>query len=96
MDTGGSTVALPGPRPGELIIKFPLVPNAKSIIFRCPKIWAHYSLIMMCLNIRTPINHHYPFGKIVGLGVPTLKHFRVYNKIPQAAAMQAGLSSELT
>ena len=31
-------------------------------------------------NIRTPNNHHFPFatnGKIVVLGVPILKHFRV-------------------
>ena len=34
----------------------------------------------MCLNIGTSINHHFPFGisgKVVGLGVPILKHFRV-------------------
>ena len=49
---------------------------------RCPKSWAHYScLIIMCLNIGTPNNHHFPFGtngKVVVLGVPILKHFRVY------------------
>ena len=33
------------------IINFPFVPNGKLIIFRYPKIKAHYSLIMMCLNI---------------------------------------------
>ena len=34
----------------------------------------------MCLNIGTPNNHHFPFGtngKVVVLGVPILKHFRV-------------------
>ena len=34
----------------------------------------------MCLNIGTPNNHHFPFGsngKLVVLGVPILKHFRV-------------------
>ena len=34
----------------------------------------------MCLNIGTPYNHHFPFGtygKVVVLGVPILKHFRV-------------------
>ena len=34
----------------------------------------------MCLNIGTPTNHHFPFGtneKVVVLGVPKLKHFRV-------------------
>ena len=35
----------------------------------------------MCLNIGTPNNHHFPFGtneKVVVLGVPILRHFRVY------------------
>ena len=34
----------------------------------------------MNLNIGTPNNHHFPFGtngKVVVLGVPILKHFRV-------------------
>ena len=50
------------------------------MIIRCPKIWAHYSLIVMCLNIGIPNNYHNPFGtngKEVVLGVPILKHFRV-------------------
>ena len=46
------------------IINFPFVPNGKFIIFRCPKIWAHHSLIIMCLNIGTPNNHHFPLGKM--------------------------------
>ena len=61
-------------------INFPFVPNQKIYYFRCPKIWAHYSLIVTCLNIETPNNHHFPVGtngKIVVLGVPILKHFRV-------------------
>ena len=60
-------------------MNFPFVPNGKFIIFKCPKIWAHYSLTMMCLNIGTPNNYHFPFetnGKVVVLGVPILKHFR--------------------
>ena len=63
------------------MINFPFVPNGKLIVFRCPKIWAHYILIIMCLNIWTPINWHFSFGtnrKVVVLGVPILKHFRVY------------------
>ena len=63
------------------IINFPFVPNGKFIIFRCPKIWGNYSLIIMCSNIGTPNNHHFPFGtngKVVVLGVPILKHFRVF------------------
>ena len=66
------------------MINFPFVPNGKFIIFRCPKIWAHYSIIMMCLNIGTPNNYHFPFGtngKVVVLGVPILKHFRVHKKV---------------
>ena len=58
------------------MINFPFVPNGKFIVFRCPKIWAHYSLIIMCLNIETPSNHHFPFetnGKVVVLSVPILK-----------------------
>ena len=34
----------------------------------------------MCLNIGSLNNHHFPFGtngKVVVLGVPILKHFRV-------------------
>ena len=64
------------------IINFPFVPNGKFIIFRCPKIWANYNLIIMCSNTGTPNNHHFLFGtngKVVVLGVPILKHFRVNN-----------------
>ena len=60
---------------------FPFVPHGKFIILTCPKIWAHYSLIIMSLNIGTPNNLHFPFGtngKVVALGVPILKHFRVF------------------
>ena len=62
------------------LINFPFVPNGKLIIFRCPKVWAHYSLIIMCLNIETPKNLHFPFWtneKVVVLGVPIHKHFKV-------------------
>ena len=62
------------------IINFPFVPNGKLIIFRCPKVMAHYSLIIMCLNIGIPENYHFPYvtnGKVEVLGVPIFKHFRV-------------------
>ena len=65
------------------ILNFPFVSNGKLIIFRCPKVWAQYSLIIMCLNIGTPKNHYFPFGtngKVVVLGVPILKHFRVVSE----------------
>ena len=64
------------------IINFPFVPNGKLIIFRCHKIWVHYSLVILCSNIGTPQNNNFPFrtlGKVVVLGVPILKHFRVYS-----------------
>ena len=62
------------------ILNFPFVPNGKFIILRCPNIWVPYNLIIMCLNTGTPNNHHFPIGangKVVVLGVPILKHFRV-------------------
>ena len=48
-----------------------------------PKL-GHITAQLQCAkNIRTPNNHHFPFapfatnGKIVVLGVPIFKHFRV-------------------
>ena len=61
-------------------IDFPFVPNVEFIIFRCPKLWAHYSLIIMCSNIGTPKIINFPFGtngKLMVLGVPIFKHIRV-------------------
>ena len=61
-------------------MKFPFVLNLKLIIFGCPKILAHYSLMIMCLNIGTSKTINFPFGthgKLMVLGVPILKHFRV-------------------
>ena len=52
--------------------------------FRCPKFWAQYSLIIMCLNIGTLRNYHFPFGtngKVVVLDVPILKHLRVFSQL---------------
>ena len=63
------------------IINVPFVPNGKFIILSCPKIGANYSLIIICSKIGTPNNHHFPFGtngNVVVLGVPILKHFRVF------------------
>ena len=60
---------------------FPFVPNGKFIIFRCPKIKVDSSLITMCLKTGTPKNINFSFqtnGKLMPLGVPILKHFRVY------------------
>ena len=51
----------------------------ENLLFLCvPKFGANYSRIIMCRNIGTPTNHHFPFGtseKVVVLGV--LKHLRV-------------------
>ena len=63
-------------------MNFLFVPNVKFIIFRCPKIKTYYSLIKMCLYVGTPKNINFPFGtngKLMVLGVPILKHFRVFN-----------------
>ena len=49
-------------------------------MFRYPKLWAHYSLITMSSNSGTPKNINFSFGtngKLMVLGVPILKHFRV-------------------
>ena len=51
-----------------------------KIIFICPEIWVHYGLIIMCSNIGTLKTINFPFGtngKLIVLGVPILKHFRV-------------------
>ena len=71
------------------IINFPFVPNGKFIILRCPKIWANYSLIIMCLNNGTPSNHHFPFGtngNVVVFRAPILRHIRVchHKRKPQS------------
>ena len=61
-------------------MNFPFVPNGKFIIFRCPKSKVDYSLITMCLNTGTPKKHNFSFetnGKLMALGVPILKNFRV-------------------
>ena len=61
-------------------MKFPLILNLKLIIFGYPKIWAHYSLMIMCSNIGTSKTINFPFGtngKLMVLGVPILKHLRV-------------------
>ena len=52
--------------------------------------WVHYSLIIMCLDIGTPNNHGFPFrtnGKIVVLGVPIFKHFRVELKYKDVSSL---------
>ena len=62
------------------MINFPFVPNGKLIIFRCPKIRAHYNLIIIGLNIKAPKTINYSFGtngKLMMLSVPVHKHFRV-------------------
>ena len=61
-------------------IYFPFVPNGKLIIFSCPKIWAHYSLIIMFSNIGTSKIINFPFGtngKLMVSGVLIFKHFRI-------------------
>ena len=52
------------------IINFPFGTNGKFIIFRCPKVWAHYCLIIMCLNIGTPNNNYFPFRVVHKFSLP--------------------------
>ena len=62
-------------------INFPFVPNLKLISFRCPKIWAHYSLIIMLINLGHLKTINFPFGtngKLMVLDVPIFKHFRIF------------------
>ena len=62
------------------INEFSICSKCKFIIFRCPKLWTYYSLIIMCLNIGTPKNINFPFGtngKLMVSGVPILKYLRV-------------------
>ena len=71
------------------IIKLPFVLNLKLIIFGCPKLWAHYSLIIMCSNIGTSKTITFPFGtngKLMVLGVPILKHFRAYTDLVKSSS----------
>ena len=59
---------------------FSICSKRKIKYLRCPKTWAHYSLIIMCSNIGTPKIINFPFGtngKLMVLGVPIFKHFRV-------------------
>ena len=46
--------------------KFSICSKWKFIIFRCLKIWAHYSLIIMHLNIGTPKTINFSFGTNFG------------------------------
>ena len=60
--------------------KFSICSKCKINDFWCPKLWAHYSLIIMCSDIGTPKIINFPFGtngKLMVLGVPIFKHFRV-------------------
>ena len=62
--------------------KISICSKSKIDYFGCPKIWAHYSLIIMFSNIGTPKNNNFPFatnGKLMVSDVPIFKHFRVYS-----------------
>ena len=51
-----------------------------SLFLGVPKFRVDYSLKTICLNIGTPKNINFSFetnGKLMALGVPILKHFRV-------------------
>ena len=55
-------------------INFPFVSNEKLMIFRCSNIQSHYNKAVIYLNFGTPKNDE------LFLGVPILKHIRVYMK----------------
>ena len=51
------------------------------MVFRCPNIQAHYHEAVIYLIFGTPKNIEFPFGtngKFIILGVPILKHIRVF------------------
>ena len=66
----------------------------ENLLFLGVPKFGHITGQLQCAkNIRTPNNHHFPFatnGKIVVLGVPILKHFRVCIKL-QLARMLNGV-----
>ena len=60
--------------------KFSICSKLKFLYFSVSQNLAYCRLIIMSVDIKTPKNHHFPFGtneKVVVLGVPILKHFRV-------------------
>ena len=62
-------------------INFAFVSNGKLMVFRCPNIQAHYNEAVIYLNFGTPKIMNFPFGtngKLIILGVPILKHIRVF------------------
>ena len=51
------------------------------MVFRCPNIQAHYNEAVLCLNFGTPEINEFSIWnkwKFIILGVPILKHSRVY------------------
>ena len=63
------------------IINFPFVSNGKLMIFRCPNIQTDYNEAVLCLNLGHLKIMNFPFGtngKLLFLGVPILKHIRVF------------------
>ena len=61
------------------------------MIFRCPNIQAHYNEAVIYLNFGTPKNNEF-LENLLFLGVPILKHIRVY---PAAKEMQNLVTSKL-
>ena len=62
-------------------INFPFVSNEKLMVFMCPTFQAHYNEAVIYLNFGTPKIINFPFGtngKFIILGVPILKHIRVF------------------
>ena len=45
-------------------INFPFVPNVRFIIFRCPKLWAHYMLVG-CFGFNSPLRQYFSLYRAV-------------------------------
>ena len=48
------------------------------MVFRCPNIQACCNKAVLCLNFGTPDNNEFSISNLLFLGVPILKHFRVF------------------
>ena len=64
-------------------INFPFVSNEKLMIFRCFNIQSHYNKAVIYLNFGTPKSdeffHLEQMENLLFLGVPILKHIRVFS-----------------
>ena len=78
-------------------INFSFVSNEKLMFFRCPSIQAHCNEAVIYLNFGTPKNNEFSiwnkWENLLFLGVPILKHIRVYFCPPPPRHFTISLSS---